>query len=120
MSQSLGERQNQQKIDALVKEVVRRKAVRTKPVDYAEIKFPYKYWKIQREIIESVFNNKYTTVKSCHTSGKTFLAGTVVLLFMEAFVPSKCITTATTGLQVEKLLWAEINTQFRQARPPYL
>ena len=119
MSPSLGERQNQQKIERLVKEVLRRKAARLTPVNYAEAKFPYVYWDIQREIIESVFKNKYTTVKSCHTSGKTFLAGTVVLLFLEAFTPSKAITTATTGLQVEKLLWAEINTQFRQANPPY-
>jgi len=119
MSQSLGERQNQQKIEKLIREIARRKAARYTPVDYAEIKFPYKYWQIQREIVESVFKNRYTTVKSCHTSGKTFLAATVVLLFMEAFVPSKAITTATTGLQVEKLLWAEINTQFNKASPAY-
>ncbi len=119
MSPSLGEQQNQQKIEKLIREIARRKAARLTPVSYAETKFPYKYWQIQREIIESVFKNRYTTVKSCHTSGKTFLAATVVLLFMEAFVPSKAITTATTGLQVEKLLWAEINTQFRQANPPY-
>jgi hypothetical protein len=119
MLRSLGEQQAQQKIDNLVRELARRKAARTSPVDYAETKFPYKYWQVQREIIESVFKNKYTTVKSCHTSGKTFLAASVVLLFMEAFVPSKAITTATSNTQVEKLLWAEINTQFNKATPPY-
>jgi hypothetical protein len=63
--------------------------------------------------------NKYTTVKSCHSSGKSFCAGAAVPLFLEAFVPSKVLTTAPTNFQVEKLIWAEVNNFIEKAVIPY-
>ena len=116
---NLSEKQKQKRIKDYKRELVNRRACRRMPVQYAETKFPYKYWKIQKEIIEACFKYPNVTVKSCHASGKTFLAATVVLLFMEGYVPCKVMTTATTNLQIESLLWAEINTQFGKANPPY-
>jgi len=118
-SEEQEEKLRQHKLQKLQHKVATRRFIQTRPVDYAERKFPYKYWYMQRKIIESVMKNKYTTVKSCHASGKSFLAGTTVLLFMEAFVPSKCLTTAPTNKQVEEVLWAEIRTQFNKANPSY-
>lgn len=116
---NLSEKQKLQKIQSYKRELLNRKAARETPVKYAETKFPYRYWDIQKEIIEACFNSPFVTVKSCHASGKTFLAATVVLLFLEGYVPSKVMTTATTNLQIESLLWAEINTQFGKANPAY-
>jgi hypothetical protein len=116
---SLGEKAKEKRIADYKRELLNRRACRQTPTAYAESRFPYKYWDIQREIIEACFKHKYVTVKSCHASGKTFLAATVVLVFMEGFVPCKVMTTATTNTQIETLLWAEINTQFGKANPAY-
>jgi len=116
---SLSEKLEEDRILAYKRELMNRKACREAPVQYAESKLPYRYWAIQREIIEACFTHPYVTVKSCHASGKTFLAATVVLIFMEGYVPSKVMTTATTNNQIENLLWAEINTQFGKANPAY-
>jgi len=116
---SLGDKAKERKIASYKRELLNRRACRQTPAAYAGRRFPYTYWKIQKEIIEAVFQNQYVTVKSCHASGKTFLAGTVVLVFMEGFVPCKVMTTATTNQQIETLLWSEINTQFGKASPPY-
>ena len=116
---NLGEKQKQKRIKDYKRELMNRRLCRTQPANYAETKLPYRYWQIQKEIIEACFTHPYVTVKSCHASGKTFLAATVVLLFMEGYVPSKVMTTATTNNQIENLLWAEINTQFQKANPAY-
>jgi len=116
---NLSEKQKQEKIAKYKRELMNRRACRQAPVKYAETKFPYRYWQIQKEIIEACFTHPYVTVKSCHASGKTFLAATVVLVFMEGYVPCKVMTTATTNNQIENLLWAEINTQFGKANPAY-
>jgi len=103
----------------LQREAANRYMIANNPVGYAESRLPYKFWQIQKEIIEAVLRNPYVCVKSCHSSGKTFLAGTTVLLFLETYVPSKAFTTAPSNHQVEKLLWAEINTQFYKSNPAY-
>lgn len=73
-------------------------------------------WPKQIEIMESVRDNRNTYVKSCHGVGKTYTAKDVVLWFLCCFQPSIVLTTAPSWPQVEKLLWAEINTAFKQAK----
>lgn len=48
-------------------------------------------------------------MRSCHGTGKTYVSGRVVPLFLDAYWPSKVVTTAPSNTQVEKLLWGEIN-----------
>lgn len=48
--------------------------------------------------------------KGCYSSAKTFDAAVAGLCFLYTNYPSKLITTAPSGRQVEKLLWSEINT----------
>ena len=67
-------------------------------------------WAMQKDIAESVFTNRYTTVVACHGPGKTFLAGNLALNFLYAFKNSKVVTTAPTARQVYSLLWSEIRT----------
>ena len=65
-------------------------------------------WSKQKDIIESVRDNKMTTVKSCNGAGKSFIAANTVAWFLSNFAQSKVITTAPTTRQVEEILWQEI------------
>jgi hypothetical protein len=73
-------------------------------------------WSKQREIIESVRNNKLTAVRACHGSSKTYTAAEVAVCFLNLFPDSKVITTAPTHPQVEMLLWSEINKIYETSR----
>ena len=66
-------------------------------------------WSKQREIIQSVQRNQKTAVRACHSSSKTYTAAEIVVIFYNLFPESRIVTTAPTALQVEKLLWSEIN-----------
>lgn len=52
-------------------------------------------------------------VKSCHASGKTYLAARIVLGFFYLFPGCRIVTTAPTWTGVKKLLWVEIASAFR-------
>ncbi len=93
------------------------------PVDWIRKVLGGDLWGKQREIVESVRDNRYTTVWTCHGPGKTFLGGQIALWFLYCFVPSKVITTAPTHRQVFSLLWSEIRAAHERARrnnPPGL
>ena len=75
-------------------------------------------WSKQKEIIESIFNNKYTTVRSCHSSGKTYVAAMAILCFLYTRTPCKIITSAPTLYQVSDLLWSNIRHIFRSKLGP--
>lgn len=75
-------------------------------------------WSKQIEILESVRDNQNTYVKSCHGVGKTYTAKDAVLWFLYCFYPSVVITTAPSWPQVEKLLWAEINSAHKNSKIP--
>ncbi len=68
-------------------------------------------WSVQREICESVRDNRRTAVRSCNTAGKSFIAARITAWWIvnhkagEAFV----VTSATTDAQVVAVLWREIN-----------
>lgn len=70
-------------------------------------------WSKQKEIVRSVFENRRTVVRSCHSAGKTFSAAVVVLAFLFLKTPCKIITTAPTWYQVKDLLWSEINMLYK-------
>lgn len=69
----------------------------------------------QKSIVDSVWKNKYTGVKSSPNMGKTFIAACIVLAFLYTYENSKVITTAPTARQVEDLLWREIAFLFNNA-----
>ena len=66
-------------------------------------------------IAESVWDNKRTIVKSCHDSGKTFLAAVLVCWWIDTRPQDQTmvISTAPTAYQVNKLLWEYIRTLHR-------
>jgi len=83
------------------------------PVFFAEHALGVYTWSKMREIMESVRDNKYTAVRACHGSSKTFTAALIAIWFFNMFLNSKVITTAPTGPQVELLLWTEIGKLYR-------
>lgn len=78
------------------------------PVWTAEHVFGASLWSKQREILQSVWTHPRTGVKSCHGSGKTYVAALATLCFLHAFPDSIVVTTAPTWEQVRRLLWKEI------------
>lgn len=72
----------------------------------------------QTKIIISVFENKFTGVKACHSVGKTFLAACVLLAFIVPRRGSMVVSTAPTGRQVRDLLWSEVNSLFAKSKYP--
>jgi phage terminase large subunit len=78
------------------------------PVDFIELAFQEELWSKQREICNSIRDNRYTTVKSCFDSGKSFIASRIVNWFLTSFPNSKVITTAPTFRQVQDILWREV------------
>lgn len=68
-------------------------------------------WSKQREILESVRDNKNTAVRSCHEIGKSFSAALTCCWFLDTHPPGETfvVTSAPTDKQVEAILWREIN-----------
>lgn len=75
-----------------------------------------KRWSKQREIMQSVQDNRVTLVKSCHGVGKTYTAKDIAMTFLYTHPMSIVITTAPSWPQIEKLLWSEINRAFSNAQ----
>lgn len=75
-------------------------------------------WSIQAEILKSVRDNSRTAVRSCHGIGKTFTAAMCILWFLYTHEKAIVLSTAPTWRQVEKLIWKEIRTAYREAKIP--
>ena len=73
------------------------------------------FWDKQEEIAISVRDNRYTTVRACHDTGKSFVAARLALWFLYSHPQSIVVTTAPTMRQVENLLWREIRAAHEKA-----
>lgn len=80
------------------------------PVGWVRDRLGEHLWSKQREIIESVRDNRLTAVRSCHSSGKSYLASRLAAWWIETHTPGEAfvVTTATTASQVAVVLWREI------------
>jgi hypothetical protein len=85
------------------------------PVRFIRTVLGAKLWRKQREIARSVVVNRTTAVRSCHGSGKTFLAARIALWYLLTRPYSNVITTAPTARQVTKLLWKEVRNAIRDS-----
>lgn len=86
------------------------------PDIFIETIFDEHLWAKQREIVLSVRDHKRTTVRSCHDTGKSFIAARIALTFLTTHPNSKVITTAPTFLQVENILWRELRAAHKKAK----
>ena len=80
------------------------------PVGFVEEGLGETLWSKQREILESIRDNKRTTVPACHAPGKSHLAARAVAWWIAVHPPGTAIaiTTATTFKQVRNIMWAQI------------
>lgn len=80
------------------------------PVGFVEDVLGETIWTKQREILNSLRDNKRTTVSACHAPGKTFLAARAAAYWATVYPPgtTKIITTSTTFRQVKNVLWPHI------------
>ena len=89
------------------------------PVGYAKAVLGHDHWKMQQDILNSVAQNRRTAVKSCNSSGKTFLAADAVLWWVTQYPDGIALTTAPGWVQVEKLLWGEIRRSLQNSKIKY-
>lgn len=75
-------------------------------------------WSKQRQIVESVRDNRRTAVQSCHGAGKSFVAARIVAWWIESHAPGEAfaITSAPTARQVRAVLWREITRAHAASR----
>ena len=85
-------------------------AARKDPVVWCESTLGFRPWPAQVKILESVRDNRYTSVRSCHGIGKSTTAAATVLWFLATHPGAIVITTATSYRQVVGILWREIGT----------
>jgi hypothetical protein len=78
------------------------------------------FWSKQREIAESVSKHRLTAVPSCHDVGKTYTAASVAAWWIATHEPGEAfvVSMAPTGVQVDALLWREMNRIHKQGRLP--
>lgn len=81
-----------------------------RPVDWLTDKADEYAWATQRKVMESVRDNRYTAVPSCHDSGKSFIASRIIGWWMDSHPVGSAfvVSTAPTAAQVSAILWREI------------
>jgi hypothetical protein len=91
------------------------------PVAFARDILGIELWSKQREMVQSVQDNKHTIVRSCHGSGKS-LTSSVIVCWWIATRPlgsAIAVTTAPTYQQVSAILWEEIRKHHANAKARY-
>ena len=87
--------------------------IRNDPVFFVEKVLGNPLWDKQKEILEAVKDNSEVAVRSCHASGKSYVAGRIVHWWLNSHNDSVVITTAPTFRQVKEVLWREIKGSIR-------
>jgi hypothetical protein len=80
------------------------------PVGWVHDKLGEFLWSKQRQILESLRDNRYTAVQSCHGAGKSFVSSRAVAWWLSTKTAGDAfaVTTAPTAPQVSAILWREI------------
>jgi hypothetical protein len=91
-----------------------------RPTEFIEEILGITLWSKQREIAEAVWDNRYTSVASCHGIGKSLLSAALAIAFLHAHENSLVLSTAPTGRQVEAVLWRNIRGLYARSKRPLL
>lgn len=88
---------------------------RRDPVAWAEERAKLELWSKQKEILRSLVDNRNTSVKSCHSAGKSYISSVATCWWLDCHIPgtARVVTTAPTSSQVDSVLWYEINKMHR-------
>jgi hypothetical protein len=71
-------------------------------------------WSKQIEIFESIRDNRYTAVQSCHDTGKSFSVSRASAHWVDTRPDPFLVTTAPTWKQVNSILWRELRKAHRK------
>lgn len=86
-------------------------------IGYAENIIGAWLWKKQRDVCRAIQNHQKVMVCSANTTGKSFLAGGILVnWFYDTYNPGICLTSAPTEEQVKDILWKEVRVA-RKGRP---
>lgn len=88
------------------------------PVRWVHERAKQETWSKQREILQSVQDNRYTAVKSCHGPGKSFTSAQAVAWWLDVKPDAFAITSAPTSHQVRTVLWREIRRTKKRTHMP--
>jgi hypothetical protein len=93
---------------------------RANPVGFVTERLGEHLWSKQREILNSVRDNRLTAVRSCHGIGKTFTVSRAVSWWVATHPPddTRGVTTAPTFKQVRGVLWQEIRRAHKKSALP--
>jgi hypothetical protein len=93
----------------------------TDPVAWAEDVLGIKPWSKQRDIMQSVQDNNHVAVRSCHGSGKSFIAALLACWWVSTrpIGDAIVVTTAPTFAQVHSILWEDIRKFHIKAKERY-
>jgi hypothetical protein len=75
-------------------------------------------WSKQKEICEAVRDNRFTAVRSCHGSGKSFIAAWLVAWWLSTHDDAVVVTSAPSANQVKNILWKEVRRAHKKAGLP--
>jgi len=73
-------------------------------------------WGRQREVLESVRDNRRTAVRSGHKVSKSNSAAGIGIWWAATRPQGRVICTATTGRQIRAIIWREVRDMGRRAR----
>jgi len=79
---------------------------------------PEYVWSKMREIAYSVRDNQFTCVKAGNSLSKSFTVARIALWFLYTHYPATVVTTAPSNIQVEEIIWREINSAQSNAKIP--
>ena len=84
------------------------------PAGWVESRMGEHLWSKQREIMESLRDHRFTAVRSCHGSGKSFTASRALAWWVDTHPDAFAVSTAPTGPQVYAILWRELQRAHRR------
>lgn len=87
------------------------------PVGWIENVGGVTLWSLQREIVRSVFTNRYTAVPACHGPGKSFVAAWIAAAWIACNEPGEAfvLSTAPSWPQVKTILWRQLRRAHARA-----
>jgi hypothetical protein len=90
------------------------------PVKWASEELHEHPWSIQRQIMRSVVEHRYTAVPSCYGAGKDWTAARTAAYWIAAHEPGEAfvVTTGPTTTQVKAILWRELARAHRKGDLP--
>lgn len=88
------------------------------PALWGSSKLGEHWWSMQVAIMESIRDNRYTAVPSCHNAGKSFIAARAIAKWIDTYPPGEAfvVTTAPTAAQVSAILWREIGKAHKKGK----